>query len=74
MPTLDLTLYRGKEFGVSRVHAELYFEDNHAFLLELGSSNGTQVNGRRVQVGIPRQIRDGDEIALSKLLIRVYFE
>ena len=73
-PTIDLGPYRGKELGVSRIHADLYFEESQVFLLELGSSNGTQVNGCHVQVGVPRQIRDGDEIALSRLLMRVYFE
>ena len=73
-PTIDLTPYRGKELGVSRIHADLYFEDKQAFLLELGSSNGTQVNGCGVQVGVPRQVYDGDEIALSRLFMRVYFD
>jgi len=73
-PTIDLAPYRGKELGVSRIHADLYFEDNHAFLLELGSSNGTQVNGCGVQVGMPRQVYDGDEIALSRLFMRVHFD
>ena len=33
---------------ISRKHAELIFEDNEAFIRDLGSLNGTYVNGKRI--------------------------
>src|ERR671912_1130894 len=38
----------GAEKGVSRVHAELRFENGRYVVVDLQSQNGTWVNGRRV--------------------------
>ena len=45
--------------GVSRVHAEIRLENGSALLVDLGSTNGTTVNGRRVQSS---PLHDGDRI------------
>ena len=44
---------------VSRSHAELQFRDGRWLLLDLGSRNGTIVNGRRVR---QHPLKDGDRI------------
>jgi FHA domain/Domain of unknown function (DUF1707) len=47
---------------VSRRHAELYVEGGRWLLRDLGSSNGTWVNGRRV---VEAEVRAGDEVYLG---------
>lgn len=49
--------------GVSRVHAELRFENGRYVILDLQSQNGTWVNGRRVERG---EVAVGAEIALGE--------
>jgi pSer/pThr/pTyr-binding forkhead associated (FHA) protein len=48
--------------SVSRRHAELRLEDGLWHLRDLGSTNGTWVNGRRVREA---EVRPGDEIRLG---------
>jgi adenylate cyclase len=49
--------------NVSGRHCELYFGDGIWHLRDLGSTNGTKVNGQRVQ---DRVLRPGDEITVAK--------
>src|SRR5258708_22235412 len=72
-PTIDLTPYGAIERGVSRAHADLYFESDQVFILELGSQNGTRVNGMPVQTGQAQQVRNGDVIELGRLRVVVNF-
>ncbi len=53
---------------VSRRHAELRVEDGHWLLRDLGSSNGTWVNGRRV---IEAEVRPGDLLHLGGAEVRL---
>ncbi|MEP7285191.1 MAG: FHA domain-containing protein [Chloroflexota bacterium] len=72
-PTIDLTPYDAADRGVSRNHADLFFESDQVFVLEMGSVNGTRVNGIAVRTGEAHQIHDGDLIELGKLRLKVYF-
>jgi hypothetical protein len=73
LPTVDLSPFGAAERGVSRMHADLFFEDDQVYVLELGSANGTRINGTKVFMGQAQQIRDGDELQLGKMRIRVFF-
>ncbi len=53
---------------VSRRHAELRIETGCWLLRDLGSSNGTWVNGRRV---VEAEVRPGDLIHLGAAEIRL---
>jgi FHA domain-containing protein/uncharacterized protein DUF1707 len=53
---------------VSRRHAELRIEDGTWLLRDLGSSNGTWVNGRRV---VEAEVRPGDVLHLGGAQIRL---
>jgi hypothetical protein len=53
---------------VSRRHAELRIEDGRWLLRDLGSSNGTWVNGRRV---IEAEVRPGDLLHLGGAEVRL---
>jgi hypothetical protein len=54
--------------SVSRRHAELRLEDGLWHLRDLGSLNGTWVNGRRVREA---EVRPGDEIRLGAVRFRL---
>jgi pSer/pThr/pTyr-binding forkhead associated (FHA) protein len=52
--------------GVSRRHAEVRREGDEVFLVDLGSTNGTQVNGR----GVERvRLKSGDRIAVGRSVL-----
>ena len=72
-PTIDLTPYGAVEKGVSRVHADLYFESDQVFVLELGSANGTRLNNISLHMGGAQQIHNGDLLEMGLLRMRVYF-
>ncbi len=72
-PTVDLSPYGATDQGVSRMHADLFFESDQVFVLELGSANGTRLNGNKVTLGVAQQIRDGDQLELGRMRIRVHF-
>jgi pSer/pThr/pTyr-binding forkhead associated (FHA) protein len=48
--------------SMSRRHAEIRQEDGEYWLVDLGSMNGTRVNGKRVD---RRRLADGDTIVLG---------
>ncbi len=48
--------------NVSRVHAEVRHEGLEYVLVDLGSTNGVEVNGRRV---LRHNLRDGDRVSLG---------
>lgn len=72
-PDLDLTPYGALEKGVSRNHAAIYRSEDTLTLVDLGSANGTHLNGQRLIPEQPRVLRDGDEIRFGKLVLHIYF-
>ncbi len=73
-PVLDLTPFGAQEKGVSRRHASILRGDETLTLVDLGSVNGTHLNGQRLIPNQPRVLRDGDEIRLGKLVCHIYFK
>lgn len=73
-PEVDLTPYAGYRMGVSRKHSSLRLENNELDLWDLGSSNGTFLNGTRLTPHRPYLVRDGDEIRLGQMVLRVFFQ
>ena len=71
MPDVDLSPYQAYARGVSRLHAVLKREATHVFLMDLGSSNGTYVNGKRLSPNVDHAIANGDVVALGKLKIQI---
>ena len=53
---------------MSRAHAAIGFDGARFFVQDLGSTNGTRVNGSREQKAA---LKDGDEVQLGKLAITV---
>ena len=52
---------------LSRRHARLFCEHDAVYIADLGSTNGTRVNGAPVKTAIVA-LHDGDEIGLGKVL------
>ncbi len=71
MPDIDLSPYQAYASGVSRLHAVIKRDANRVLLMDLGSSNGTYVNGKRLNPNVEQLLSNGDVIALGKLKIQV---
>jgi hypothetical protein len=56
------------DITVSRRHAELVLRDGRWILRDLGSSNGTWVNGRQV---VEAEVRPGDRVVLGDCRLRL---
>jgi len=75
MPDVDLTPFAGYRMGVSRRHAALRPNDSKRLdLWDLGSSNGTFLNGTRLGAHRPYRVHDGDEVRLGQMVLRVHFQ
>lgn len=73
MPDIDLTRYKAYDKGVSRLHAILRRVNNKIVVMDLGSSNGTYVNGNRLSPQVEHVLTHGDAIHLGKLKIQILF-
>src|SRR5512143_433527 len=71
MPDIDLTPYQAYASGVSRLHAVVKRDADRVLVMDLGSSNGTYVNGRRINPHVAEALNHGDIVALGKLKIQV---
>jgi len=66
-PDLDLTGFGGMEQGVSRKHAVIHRSGADYTVEDMGSTNGTYVNRKKVQPNVPQAIKPGDELRFGKL-------
>ncbi len=74
MPDIDLSSFNGYQLGVSRLHAVLKKQkSNEIAIVDLGSSNGTYLNGARLKPHEPQKLAHGDIVSLGKLKIQVLF-
>jgi hypothetical protein len=71
MPDIDLTPYQAYASGVSRLHAVLKREGKRVLVMDLGSSNGSYLNGKRLKPNTEQVINHGDMLALGKLKIQI---
>jgi hypothetical protein len=67
MPDLDLTLYRGTVLGVSRRHAMIRPTKKALYLTDLNSTNGTYLNGSRLDPGVSQALKEGDTISFAQI-------
>ncbi|MCA9881877.1 MAG: FHA domain-containing protein [Anaerolineae bacterium] len=75
-PDIDLSNLGASEAGVSRLHVALRYEgeDSALQIYDLGSSNGTFVNGQRLHPREVRILRNGDQLRLGKLVVLVSYQ
>ena len=74
-PDIDLSSVGAGELGVSRLHiAFRYDPESEAIqIYDLGSANGSFVNGQKLHPKEVRILRNGDELRLGKLVLRVTY-
>lgn len=72
-PEINLTPHNGQRLGVSRKHARIIMRDNRMTIEDLGSANGTYINGLHIGVLVPTRLRDGDQLKLGNLSLQVHF-
>jgi hypothetical protein len=63
LPDCDIVL---KDRGASRRHAQIRTESGVSTLTDLGSTNGTKLNGQTVQT---RRLEDGDRIVIGSTVL-----
>jgi len=66
-PDVDLGAHKGAQLGVSRLHARLYQRGEAWVVEDVGSTNGTFLNGRRIAHGEETLLREGDRIRCGQL-------
>lgn len=71
MPDIDLSPYQAYSSGVSRLHAVIKRGVDSIVLMDLGSANGTFLNGKRLSPNVERDLSNGDVVALGRLKIQI---
>jgi pSer/pThr/pTyr-binding forkhead associated (FHA) protein len=71
VPDVDLSAHKAYENGVSRLHAVVRLHGEDLTITDLGSSNGTYVNGVRLMPNRETAVARGDLIALGKLRLHI---
>lgn len=62
------------ELNVSRQHATIRKKDSYFVLVDLGSANGTSVNGRNLYRYVPQPLYDGDVITICSTRLLFHAE
>ena len=72
-PDVDLNQYEAFDKGVSRLHATIRIdpEKNKIHLIDLGSANGSSVNGYEVPANSEVPLNHGDVLTLGKFSMKV---
>jgi hypothetical protein len=71
IPDIDLTPFKGYEWGISRLHAKVDLTQEDVKITDLGSSNGTWYDGKQIPKDTPYVLHHGDVVNLGKLRLQV---
>lgn len=63
--TNDMGEYLSAKAFVSGTHATLSVENNELTVTDMGSTNGTFVNGEKIQKDTPFKLKNGDVVSLG---------
>lgn len=72
-PDVDLGPHGAQHRGVSRQHAVVIARENRIAVKDLGSVNGTRLNGRVMVPDQEYRLRHGDELEVGELKLQVRF-
>ena len=70
-PDIDVSEEGEEAHSVSRRHARILWQSNSLVVEDLGSINGTFLNGKRLDPYMPEPLHDGDVIYLGKVMVEV---
>ena len=72
-PDVDLNPYEAYDKGVSRLHATIRInpENNTIHVIDLGSANGSSVNGFEIPANSEVPLNHGDVLSLGKFYMKV---
>jgi FHA domain len=70
---VDLTPFDAYRKGVSRNHAVLTYKDNRLYIHDVGSVNGTWLNGQRLKSYELYALQPGTAVALGQLTVYIYY-
>lgn len=71
MPDIDLSPYQAYAAGVSRLHGVVKRGAHHIIFKDLGSANGSFINGKRLPANEEQMLSHGDVVALGKMKIQI---
>jgi pSer/pThr/pTyr-binding forkhead associated (FHA) protein len=72
-PDVDLNHYEAYDMGISRLHATIRINSkkNKVFVIDLGSANGSSVNGYEIPANSEVPLNHGDVLSLGKFKMKV---
>lgn len=72
---VDLSIHRADQLGVSRLHLAVTWQrkENTLQVYDLGSANGSFLNGQKIHPKEIRVLRNGDQLRLGRLVLRTDF-
>ena len=73
IPEIDLTPFGAAALGVSRKHAVILVKQERLGVKDLGSMNGTRLNGALCEADQEFRLHHGDELWLGKLRLQVLY-
>ena len=71
LPDVDMTPYNAFNLGVSRLHVSMKLTRTGVIVTDLGSSNGTRVNGQKIVPHVEYPVNHGDTVAIGKLKLKI---
>lgn len=70
---IDLGPFGGYQSGVSRKHALITRQEGGLYIEDLGSTNGTRINGFQLTIKRKYRLRDGDEVEFARMRTQFKF-
>jgi pSer/pThr/pTyr-binding forkhead associated (FHA) protein len=74
IPDVDLSPFEAHKKGVSRLHAYLKIDKRGVALVDMGSANGTKVNGQRIAPNIDYPLKHADTIVLGSIPMQIILD
>jgi len=72
-PQIDLTNYGAYRLGISRKHAKIIFNGTHLEIIDLGSRNGTKINGKTLIANKAYILHSGDDVQFGNMSTNIEF-
>ena len=73
-PHIDLATFNAHKQGVSRKHARITLHNTRISVSDLGSTNGTYVNSKRIETNVEYPLKEGDDLRLGFMSLQVSLE